>query len=433
MLSSSIKRLNRSTRLMTADDISDSAMANRPSAAFNQCWYYLQQSAYDRALDESTKIIRREPNNPEGYVLKSRSLFQLKRYEESEDVLLQVMRIAEQTQLTRTDMEGVVKLKDELANSRVEILRANNFREPMDIAEMHWNDYHKPILDLIGFASLATYKRGSGGSGGGHNDDRPMEVDQEIIDIVGPERARQLYPDLLIDTPKAMSTPNQRRDVRPLAAATDYTNRSSSSGGGRPQAGGRSGGGTEDDSSLRAAGLKTSLMLAEEKGRKLESELKKVYEHLLKLNGEKKQLERKCRTLEDQLDKALAGGGPGKQRHRQHTEVIDLEPQQQYRQQPIRVPTTAQRYKESVATSALQSSTFNEDSQLYGTGTDYNSSSRRAGSGFGGGGGGRKTKADPYERIFRRDNQPQQQHRDNSGSSFDSRFQFGGNLRTTNP
>src|SRR5437870_1654931 len=95
----------------------------------------------------------------------------------------------------------MVKLKDELANSRVEILRSRNFREPIDIAEMHWNDTRKPILELIGFAQP---KRGGAGDKA-----TAMEVDLSIIDIIGAEKAKQLYPELRIDSgPKSQSTPN---------------------------------------------------------------------------------------------------------------------------------------------------------------------------------------------------------------------------------
>ena len=67
------------------------------------------------------------------------------------------------------------------------------------------------------------------------------------------------------------------------------------------------------DSDLRIAGLKTSLMLSEEKlqriekeKQELEEELKKVYTHLFKSLDEKKNLQKKCDTLEEQMEKLMS-------------------------------------------------------------------------------------------------------------------------------
>ncbi|XP_054152404.1 uncharacterized protein LOC128951178 [Oppia nitens] len=71
-----------------------------------------------------------------------------------------------------------------------------------------------------------------------------------------------------------------------------------------------------DDNELRTAGLKTSLMLSEEKNQKLEKkikeledELRRVYQHLINATEDKKKMDIKCRTLEEQLDRIVAGGG----------------------------------------------------------------------------------------------------------------------------
>ncbi|CAG2165743.1 unnamed protein product [Oppiella nova] len=68
-----------------------------------------------------------------------------------------------------------------------------------------------------------------------------------------------------------------------------------------------------DDNELRTAGLKTSLMLSEEKidglnakVSELESELKKVYQHLITSMDDKKKLEAKCATLQEQLDRVMS-------------------------------------------------------------------------------------------------------------------------------
>ena len=94
------------------------------------------------------------------------------------------------------------------------------------------------------------------------------EVDIELIGIVGPEKAKKL---------------------------SKFQNHNS------------------NDSELRAAGLKTSLILAEEKNQKyerkcneLEEELKEVYKKLIKISDEKKNLKKKCNTLEQTLDKVKA-------------------------------------------------------------------------------------------------------------------------------
>ncbi|CAG2105785.1 unnamed protein product, partial [Medioppia subpectinata] len=288
MLSNSLRRLNRTNRLITVDDISDNLLAGR-SAAHTQCWKYLQQASYDAALDQSEAICLREPERPDGFVFKARALFKLKRYEEAEEVLLHVMKIAEQNDLIRTDVEGMVKLKDELANSRVEILREQSFRNPMDIAEMHWNDYHKPILELIGFASRM---RGAGGSRGGGDGrrsaaadigDRPMDVDLEIVDIIGAERAKALYPDLVINSPRAKSTPVNKNGG---GGGAGYTARRRAAGGhsnldisGEFPTPSRNTSKEESiakDVELRTAGLKTQLMLAEEKALKSDQKNRKL-------------------------------------------------------------------------------------------------------------------------------------------------------------
>ncbi|CAG2177556.1 unnamed protein product [Oppiella nova] len=211
------------------------------------------------------------------------------------------MKIAEKNDLIRTDVEGMIKLKDELANSRVEILRENRFQKPLEIADRHWNDYHKPILEVIGFARQSRAV------------ERPMDADIEIIDIIGAERAKQIYPDLLANAPKHKSTPIGGPSTsywRPGASHSNVDLRHEL----REREGNVSHSGDQKkvDEQLRITGLKTSLMLAEEKAqtfdrknRELESELKKVYQHLLKVNAEKKQLLRKCDTLEAQLDRAF--------------------------------------------------------------------------------------------------------------------------------
>lgn len=70
------------------------------------------------------------------------------------------------------------------------------------------------------------------------------------------------------------------------------------------------------DNDLIIRGLQTSLMLSEEKSRKLErekkemeEELKKVYQHLFKAMDDKKTLKIKCETLEEQIEKLVTGGG----------------------------------------------------------------------------------------------------------------------------
>ena len=220
----------------------------------------------------------------------------------------------------------MVKLKDELANSRVEILRSRNFREPIDIAEMHWNDCHKPILELIGFVQ----SRG----GGGGDKATPMEVDRSIIDIIGPERAKQLYPELQIDSsPLHKSTPvssngnsfnsfSRRRTggFSNLDLSGEFPIREKERVSFQePEKRGQNTSlrsGDLSDLELRTAGLKTALLLAEEKNEKyerkmkgLEEELRKVYERVIKLNNENKTLEKKCNTLVSQLDKVVGKGG----------------------------------------------------------------------------------------------------------------------------
>ncbi|CAG2105784.1 unnamed protein product, partial [Medioppia subpectinata] len=83
---------------------------------------------------------------------------------------------------------------------------------------------------------------------------------------------------------------------------------------------GGSTGGQMDDNELRAAGLKTSLMLSEDKIQALtdkvetlESELKKVYQHLLQAMEEKKKMEIKCTTLEEQLDRLMGSAAERQQ------------------------------------------------------------------------------------------------------------------------
>ena len=106
MLLNSLKRLNKTNRLITVDDISDSLLAGR-SAAHTACWKYLQLSSFDAALEHAEQIIKREPEKPDGYVFKARALFQKGRYQEAEEVLLKVMKIAEDNDLIRSDVEGI--------------------------------------------------------------------------------------------------------------------------------------------------------------------------------------------------------------------------------------------------------------------------------------------------------------------------------------
>ena len=109
MLSNSLKRLNRTDRLISLEDISDDVLAGR-SAAHTACWKYLQMASYDSALDYAQQIINREPEKPDGYIFKAKALFKMKRFQEAEQVLLQVMRIAEDNDLIRTDVEGIASL-----------------------------------------------------------------------------------------------------------------------------------------------------------------------------------------------------------------------------------------------------------------------------------------------------------------------------------
>lgn len=186
----------------------------------------------------------------------------------------------------------MIKLKDELANSRVEILRSRAFREPIDIAEMHWNDTKKSILELIGVVR-------AGGDQSAQEAATPMDIDPELIDIIGPERARQLYPQLFKNKPNGSSFSQRRSN---LNLSGEFPIRDS------PQK-------SVKDLSLETAGLKTALVLAEEKNKsyeqkveKLEQELKKVYEQTIKLSEQKKVLEKKVQTLNTQLDKVTNKG-----------------------------------------------------------------------------------------------------------------------------
>lgn len=216
----------------------------------------------------------------------------------------------------------MIKLKDELANSRVEILRTKDFREPIDIAEMHWNDCHKPILELIGFAK----PQSQSARRGVEDKSTPIDVDFEIIDIIGAERAKQLYPELMggnmgsrIPPHKSGSAPNsfssysKRHSVgfSNLDLSADFPTRNK-----EPTVKTCAKGADINEDELRAAGLKTALLLAEEKNDKydrkvkqLEEELKKVYQYLIKSETEKKGLQKKCDTLNQQLDKVLSKGG----------------------------------------------------------------------------------------------------------------------------
>ena len=98
--------MNRTNRLITGDDISDSLLAGR-SAAHTACWKYLQVHSYDMALEHANQIILREPEKPDGYVFKARALFKKGRYQEAEEVLFRVMKIAEENDLIRSDVEGI--------------------------------------------------------------------------------------------------------------------------------------------------------------------------------------------------------------------------------------------------------------------------------------------------------------------------------------
>ena len=212
----------------------------------------------------------------------------------------------------------MVKLKDELANSRVEILRSQRFREPIDIAEMHWNDCKNPILELVGFPTKSKPSPSAQRSA-------PMEVDISIVDIIGAEKAKQLYPELRLESsPKYKSTPNSSNSYS-RGRSSGYSNlnlsgefpvRDKERAANRAPEQRANTSANLSDLELRTAGLKTSLLLAEEKNelydrkvKKLEEELRKVYEKVLKLNNEKSLLEKKCNVLVSQLDKVVAKTG----------------------------------------------------------------------------------------------------------------------------
>ena len=206
---------------------------------------------------------------------------------------------------------GMIKLKDELANSRVEILRSRSFREPIDIAEMHWNDTKKPILELIGVARPPTDSRA-------REETTPMEIDPELIDIIGPERARQLYPQMFKSSANGSSYSRRRAENLDLKGDFPVRGRASD-----PK--------DSSDVELRTAGLKTALLLAEEKNQKyekkianLEQELKKVYEKTIKLNEEKRVMQKKCDTLVGQLDKVMNKGSGYRNVDEDDVQVIQM-------------------------------------------------------------------------------------------------------------
>jgi hypothetical protein len=197
----------------------------------------------------------------------------------------------------------MIKLKDELANSRVEILKSYNFDDAIDIAEMHWNDCNKPIIDLIGFGSKSKGRANP-------SSHTPIEVDCEIINIIGPERAKQLYPEIQLRKPKSGPDSSSYSIKRALScsnsnlsaefAVRDNKNAKNSSQNDSLR---------DNPSNDFDIELRTALMLAEEKNQKyerkiesLEEELKKVYTHLLKINEEKKAYEGRAQQLESELN-----------------------------------------------------------------------------------------------------------------------------------
>jgi hypothetical protein len=205
-------------------------------------------------------------------------------------------------------ISGLIKLKDELANSRVEILRSYNFDDAIDIAEMHWNDFNQPIIELIGFGSKSKVRANP-------SSHTPMEVDCEIIDIIGPERAKQLYPEIQLQKSKSEPDSSSYSIRRTLSSSNinlsgefpvrDNKNAKNLS----ENVSLRDNPSQDSDIELRTAGLRTALMLAEEKNQKyerkiqsLEEELKKVYTYLLKINEDKKAYEVRAERLESQLN-----------------------------------------------------------------------------------------------------------------------------------
>lgn len=204
----------------------------------------------------------------------------------------------------------MIKLKDELANARVEILRSHKFRDAIDIAQMHWNDNKEPIIELIGFSTISKSRLNPNSE---ISSQTPMEVDLEIVDIIGPEKAKQLYPEMSLQSSKHKSTPKSQDlstySRRRAQSSSNINLRDNEKNSSVNNSRNDSHNHLDKDIELRTVGLRTALMLAEEKNAKyekkieaLEEELKRVYSHLLKINGEKKTAEKRAEFLQEEVD-----------------------------------------------------------------------------------------------------------------------------------